>query len=44
MLREWIRNIPLELVRQIAEDRNVRHGPIWRLAVEELARRQSMAA
>jgi hypothetical protein len=44
MLREWIRNIPLALLRQIVADRRVRGSHIWTLACEELAIRQQMAA
>jgi len=44
MLREWIRNIPLALLRQIVADRKVRGNYIWRLAAEELERRKVIAA
>ena len=44
MLREWIRNIPLALLRQIVADRRVRGNYIWQLATEELERRKVIAA
>ena len=39
MLEEWIRNVPLDLIRRIAADRKVRGNHIWTLAVAELHRR-----
>lgn len=39
MLEEWIRNVPLALIRRIAADRKVRGNHIWALAVAELGRR-----
>jgi len=44
MLREWIRNVPMALLRQIAADSKVRGTFIWIIACEELAMRQQMAA
>ena len=44
MLREWIRNIPLSLLRQIVADEKVRGNYIWQLAVDELNRRRVVAA
>lgn len=40
MLEEWIRNIPLALVKRIVADRRVTGTPIWTLAVVELHRRR----
>ena len=39
MLEEWIRNIPLTLIRRIAADHKVKGNHIWTLAVAELDRR-----
>lgn len=44
MLEEWIRNIPTEQLRQIAEDAKVEGTRIWQLAVVELLLRQNQAA
>ena len=40
MLKEWIRNLPLERLLAIASDLGARGGAIWRLAVAELAERR----
>lgn len=42
MLEEWIRNIPMALVKRIVADRKVHGGRIWTLAVAELARRRAL--
>jgi hypothetical protein len=39
MLEEWIRNVPLSLLRQIIADPKARGSVIWALANEELFRR-----
>lgn len=39
MLKEWIRNIPLEMLLRIVGDTKVRGMRIWGLACAELARR-----
>ncbi|HIJ64298.1 MAG TPA: hypothetical protein HPQ04_16520 [Rhodospirillaceae bacterium] len=44
MLREWIRNVPLSLLRRIVADERVRGNYVWRLAAEELRRRKVNAA
>ncbi|MBR9970949.1 hypothetical protein [Magnetospirillum sulfuroxidans] len=44
MLEEWIRNLSIEMLRQIAEDAKVEGSRIWQLAVVELLLRQNQAA
>lgn len=44
MLEEWIRNLSIEALRQIAGDANVEGSRIWQLAVVELLLRQNQAA
>lgn len=44
MLEEWIRNLPVEALRQIAQDPKVEGNRIWQLAVVELLVRQNQAA
>ncbi|HIJ37823.1 MAG TPA: hypothetical protein HPP80_02905 [Rhodospirillaceae bacterium] len=44
MLREWIQNIPPSLLRQILADERVQGKLIWRLALDEFARRNSSSA
>lgn len=39
MLEEWIRNVPVSLLRQIIGDANVRGSRIWNLARIELIER-----
>ena len=39
MLAEWIRNIPLVLIKRIVADRRIQGNHIWSLAVAELGRR-----
>ena len=41
MLREWIRNIPLALLRQIVADEAARGDYIWGLAADEMNRRRA---
>ena len=44
MLREWIKNIPLAVVEEIYAS-GISHGNIiWRLAADELNRRQRQCA
>ncbi len=44
MLREWIRNLPTGLLREIVGNRHVRGNRIWQLACSELDRRYGVAA
>lgn len=44
MLEEWIRNLSLEELRQIASDAKAEGSRIWQLAVVELLLRQNQAA
>ncbi|MGE4280470.1 MAG: hypothetical protein AB7G62_12835 [Magnetospirillum sp.] len=44
MLEEWIRNLPLETLRQISGDTKAEGSRIWQLAVVELLLRQNQAA
>lgn len=44
MLEEWIRNLPVDALRQIAEDPKVEGSRIWQLAVVEMLLRQNQAA
>ncbi|AVM74628.1 hypothetical protein [Magnetospirillum gryphiswaldense] len=44
MLEEWIRNLSLEELRQIASDAKAEGTRIWQLAVVELLLRQNQAA
>ncbi len=39
MLEQWIRNVPISLLRQIIADADARGSRIWVLAQEELASR-----
>ncbi|WP_146747718.1 hypothetical protein [Paramagnetospirillum kuznetsovii] len=44
MLRDWIRNIPMALLRRIVADQKVHGTYIWTLAQEELSLRRQIAA
>jgi hypothetical protein len=44
VLEEWIRNVPMSLVKRIVEDAKVIGSPIWVLAFVELARRRGSLA
>lgn len=44
MLEEWVRNLPVETLRDIAADSKVAGSRIWQLAVVELMVRESQAA
>ncbi len=44
MLREWIRNLPTSLLREIVANSRVRGNFIWQLACSELDRRCGIAA
>ena len=44
MLEEWIHNLSVEMLRQIAGDSKVEGSRIWQLAVVELLLRQNQAA
>ena len=44
MLEEWIHNLSVEPLGQIAEDGKVEGSRIWQLAVVELLLRQNQAA
>lgn len=44
MLEEWIRNLPVDMLKQIAGDSKVEGSRIWQLAVVELLLRQNQAA
>lgn len=39
MLEEWIRNVPVSMLRQIIADTNARGSRIWQLARIELIER-----
>jgi len=39
MLEEWIRNVPISILRQIIADTNARGSHIWRLARNEMIER-----
>ncbi|OIQ90331.1 hypothetical protein GALL_277810 [mine drainage metagenome] len=40
MLKEWVRNLPLEQLRRIVADTSACHHAVWRLAYTELDRRR----
>jgi len=42
MLKEWIRNLPLERLLAIVNNMTARGGAIWRLATVELTERQKV--
>ncbi|MGE5514362.1 MAG: hypothetical protein ACM31D_00920 [Bacteroidota bacterium] len=44
MLEEWIRNVPVATLREIAADAKVQGSRIWQLAVVELLVRQNQDA
>ena len=44
MLKQWVRNIPTDLVREIVERSSSRGSFVWRFAAEELARRQTASS
>ena len=44
MLEEWIRNVPVEMLKQIAGDSKAEGSRVWQLAVVELLLRQNQAA
>ncbi len=44
MLEEWIRNIPVAMLKTIAADAKVQGTRIWQLAVVELLVRENQAA
>lgn len=44
MLEEWIRNVPVATLREIAADAKVQGTRIWQLAVVELLVRQNQDA
>lgn len=39
MLKEWIRNVPDELILRIVADVRAVQSPVWRLALAEKERR-----
>ena len=44
MLREWISNVPVSLLRRIVADQCVHGSYIWTIANEELSHRRHLAA
>lgn len=44
LLREWIGNVSLALLRKIVADQSVRGTYIWALANDELTARRHLAA
>jgi hypothetical protein len=44
MLEEWIRNVPVSTLKEIAADTKVQGTRIWQLAVVELLVRQNQDA
>lgn len=41
MLKEWISNLSIETLRQIAQDNKAQGSHVWQLAVHELLARES---
>lgn len=43
MLREWVRNLSLDHLKEIVADTAACHHAVWRLAYAEIARRSHLA-
>jgi|GEM_PF-2386197 len=43
MLREWVRNLELEKLKDIVADTHACHHAVWRLAYAEIQRRVQLA-